>query len=258
MFEVIREYEKFPQVRAIAIGGSSAANTSDISSDIDVYIFVTEDIPVAEREKLVQKISSKYEVGGEYFGAGDEFFVDRLNIQFDVMFWNVNWFENIVSNVWEKFYPSNGYTTAFLYTLSVFNIVYDSDNWLQEVKNKLNRDYPEKLQKNIINRNIMLMKDKPFASYYEQIKKAIERNDVVSINHRIAGFLASYFDIIFALNKKFHCGEKRLVQYCKNNCQVLPEKFEENINDLLTQPNQDTLKILDEMVENLRSCWTNR
>lgn len=258
MFEVIREYEKFPQVRAIAIGGSSAANTSDISSDIDVYIFVTEDIPVAEREKLVQKISSKYEVGGEYFGAGDEFFVDRLNIQFDVMFWNVNWFENIVSNVWEKFYPSNGYTTAFLYTLSVFNIVYDSDNWLQEVKNKLNRDYPEKLQKNIINRNIMLMKDKPFASYYEQIKKAIERNDVVSVNHRIAGFLASYFDIIFALNKKFHCGEKRLVQYCKNNCQVLPEKFEENINDLLTQPNQDTLKILDEMVENLRSCWTNR
>lgn len=258
MFEVTREYEKFPQVKAIAIGGSSATKTSDISSDIDVYVFVTEDIPIAEREKLVQKISSKYEVGGEYFGAGDEFFVDKLNIQFDVMFWNVNWFENIVSNVWEKFYPSNGYTTAFLYTLSVFNIIYDPDNWLQGLKSKLNRHYPEKLQKNIINRNIMLMKDKPFASYYEQIKKAIERNDVVSINHRIAGFLASYFDIIFALNKKFHCGEKRLVQYCKNNCQILPKKFEENINDLLTQPNQDTLKILDEMVENLRSCWTNR
>lgn len=258
MFEILKEYENFSQVKAIAIGGSGAAKTSDCASDIDVYVFVTEDIPISEREEFVKKISSKYEVGGEYFGAGDEFFVDKSNRQFDVMFWNVNWFESIVSNVWEKFYPSNGYTTAFLYTLNIFDIVYDPDNWLQELKNKLNSDYPEQLQKNIIKRNMMLLKDKPFASYYEQIKKAIERNDIVSINHRIAAFLASYFDIIFAINKKFHCGEKRLVQYCKNNCKILPKKFEENINNLLIQPNERTLDILDEMVENLRDCWTNQ
>ena len=55
---------------------------------------------------------------------------------------------------------------------------------------------------------MMLLKDKPFASYYEQIEKAIKRDDKNSINHRISAFMASYFDIIFAKNKMLHPGEK--------------------------------------------------
>ena len=84
------------------------------------------------------------------------------------------------------------------------------------------------------------MKDKPFASYYEQIEKALTRNDFVSVNHRISAFLASYFDVIFALNETLHPGEKRLMNYAK-----------ENINSLLKEPHEDTLKILDNMVNSL-------
>jgi hypothetical protein len=98
----------------------------------------------------------------------------------------------------------------------------------------------------------MLMKDKPFASYYEQIEKAVKRNDVVSINHRITAFLASYFDIIFAVNELLHPGEKRLIQYAKDNCNILPDNFEENIKKLLIQSNFETLNILNDMVEKLR------
>ena len=94
----------------------------------------------------------------------------------------------------------------------------------------------------------MLLKDKPFASYYEQIEKALSRNDANSVNHRIAAFMASYFDIIFANNELLHPGEKKLVKYAKEHCAVSPENFEENIEKLLTQPNPDTLKILDDMV----------
>jgi hypothetical protein len=45
----------------------------------------------------------------------------------------------------------------------------------------------------------------------QQIAAAIRRNDTVSINHRVAAWLASYFDIIFAVNSRFHPGEKRLL-----------------------------------------------
>jgi len=251
MEKILNEYKIFKQVKAIAIGGSSAAKTSDMVSDIDVYVFVENDIPVADREILVKKYSSKYEVGGEYFGSGDEFYADSKNKVIDMMFWNTNWFESVVDNVWIKNYPSNGYTTAFLYTLSNFRIEYDPTGWLLNLQKKIKTDYPQKLKENIIKRNIMLMKDKPFASYYEQIEKALKRNDIVSVNHRISAFLASYFDVIFAVNELLHPGEKRLIQYAKNNCKILPKDFEENINNLLHQPNNQTLFILENMIEEL-------
>lgn len=249
---IIDEYKKFPEVKAIALGGSGVNNTSDNLSDVDIYIFVEKDIAIADREKIVKQCSSKYEVGGEYFGSGDEFFVDKLGRELDVMYWGVSWFENIINNIWFKHYPSNGYTTAFLFTLNNFQIIYDKDNWLKSLQNSIKTGYPNELKQNIIKRNMMLLKDKPFASYYEQIEKALNRNDSVSINHRISAFLASYFDIIFAVNELLHPGEKRLVQYAKNHCKILPDNFEENIDKLLVQPNTKSLNILNNMVENIR------
>ena len=249
---IINQYKDFSEVKAIALGGSGVNNTSDHLSDIDVYIFVDKDILVSSREEMVKRISSKYEVGCEYFGSGDEFLVDKLDCQLDIMYWNVNWFENIIENIWFKHYPSNGYTTAFLFTLNNFQIIYDTDNWLLNLQTSIQTEYPNELKQNIIKRNIMLMKDKPFASYYEQIEKAVKRNDVISINHRITAFLASYFDIIFAVNELLHPGEKRLIQYAKDNCSILPDNFEENIKKLLIQSNFETLNILNDMVEKLR------
>jgi len=250
--EIMEMYKNLSEVKGIAIGGSGANKTSDKLSDTDVYIFVEKDIPVETRNRIIKQYSSKYEVGGEYFGSGDEFFVDELNQQLDVMYWNTKWFESIVENTWVRHYPSNGYTTAFLFTLNNFQIIYDNDNWLKSLQNSIKTAYPPELKQNIIKRNMMLLKDKPFASYYEQIEKAIKRNDVVSINHRISAFLASYFDIIFALNELLHPGEKRLIQYAKANCKILPENFEKNINRLLIRPDTETSDILNDIIKNLR------
>ncbi|MDY6358276.1 MAG: nucleotidyltransferase domain-containing protein [Cyanobacteriota bacterium] len=249
---LLDEFKNFTEIKAIALGGSFSAKTFDKISDIDIYVFVESDITESERERLVKKYSSKYETGGEYFGSGDEFYVDKSGVVADVMYWDINWFEDCINNVWFKFYPSNGYTTAFLYTLNNFKIIFDTDNWLFNLQRSIQTPYPQKLKQNIIKRNMMLMKDKPFASYYEQIEKAIKRNDSVSVNHRIAAFLASYFDVIFALNEMLHSGEKRLLKYCCTNCKILPADFEKNINELLIQPNSRTLEILDKMTENLR------
>lgn len=247
----LNNYINLQNIEAIAIGGSTSAETFDNKSDIDIYIFSKTDIPVEVRADIIKPNSSKFEIGGEYFGSGDEFILDKLNKQLDIMYWNIEWFENVVNNTWVKYYPQNGYTTCFLYTLKNFNIVYDKNNWLLNLQEKINTPYPKKLKENIINRNLMLMKNKPFASYYEQIQKAILRNDIVSINHRISAFVASYFDIIFALNEQLHPGEKKLIQFAKNNCKILPKNFEENLYKLFEQPNIATLEILDCIVKEL-------
>jgi len=249
---IYAEYKKFPQTRAMALGGSGANKTSDEISDIDLYIFVDKDIPVKDRLEIAKKYSSNYETGCEYFGAGDEFMVDKIGQQLDVMYMDTGWFEKTTDDVWEKHQPSNGYSTCFLHTLKNLKILYDKNNWLKTLQNKLNKPYPKELKENIIKRNMMLMKDKPFASYYEQIKKAIKRGDKVSIGHRISAYLASYFDVLFAKNELLHPGEKRLVKYAKDNCKVLPDNFEEDINALLNGSNSDTLAILDNMTENIR------
>lgn len=251
MNDIIEKFSQITEVEAIAIGGSTTAKTFDNTSDIDIYLFSKNGIPIEKRKNIIEKISDKYEVGEEYFGSGDEFLCG--NTVFDMMYWDMKWFEDVVENVWVKHFPSNGYTTCFLYTLKNFKIVYDPSNWLKNLQDKINTDYPSELQKNITERNLMLMKDKPFASYYEQIEKAVYRNDINSINHRVAAFLASYFDIIFAKNRLLHPGEKRLINYAKENCKILPENFEENIEKLLSTQASDILPILDEIVQNLKS-----
>ena len=101
---IVDFYTSFEQVKAIAFAGSNSAKTSDNASDIDLYVFLDKDIEVEDRRNFVEKISSKFEVGGEYFGNGDEYFVDELGQQVDVMYWNTNWFENVVENTWIKNY----------------------------------------------------------------------------------------------------------------------------------------------------------
>lgn len=251
---IIDEFKKFEQVQSIAIGGSQKANTADFESDIDIEIFIDKEIPLNERLNIVKKYSSNYEVGGEYFGPGDEFFVDKMNKQLDVMYFDKNWIENIVNNVWKKHYPCNGYTTCFLFTVKNCELLYDKEGWLADLKKQLNVPYPKELKDNIIKRNMLLLKDKPFASYFAQIKKALIRKDLNSVNHRITAFMASYFDIIFANNELLHPGEKKLISYAKKHCKILPPNFEKNINNLLNQPNPDTLTILEDMVYKLKDC----
>ena len=155
-------------------------------------------------------------------------------------------------NVWIDANPSNGYTTCFLYTLSILDVKHDKTGWLENLKTQLNTPYPKKLQENIIKRNMMLLNDKPFASYSSQLQKAVKRNDFNSVNHRITAFLESYFDIIFAKNELLHPGEKRLVQYAKAHCRILPKDFEKNVNDLVVAPIDRKTQIASKMVENLR------
>jgi hypothetical protein len=72
-------------------------------------------------------------------------------------------------------------------------------------------------------------------AYRLQIEKAANRGDIVSISHRTAAFMESYFDILFALNRKTHPGEKRLIPLCLENCPILPADFEENLHRLFSQ-----------------------
>ena len=128
-----------------------------------------------------------------------------------------------------------------------------SDEKLSDAKSRFNMKYPLELKKNVIDRNMRLLHNS-MPSYDHQILKAIKRKDKVNLGNRVTAFMDSYFDVIFALNEVTHPGEKRLVQKCKEQCEILPNNFERNIEklfeDLYVNPNMieaDISEIIKEL-----------
>ncbi len=247
------EYCSLPEVIAAGIGGSSATKLGDNTSDIDYYLFVEQTPALEFRNQLVQRLSDRYEVGEHYFGDGDEYWATDIQTELDVMFFNRGWFEDNIRGVWQRYQAANGYTTCFAYTMQKLVTLRDEHGWIKEMKEILATSYPEQLRANIIKQNMMLICDKPFSSYYDQIKVAIGRKDYNSVNHRVAALLASYFDVLFARNSLLHPGEKRLVQFALEHCAVLPTNFAQDINDLCEVPSAEKLAVADRVITSLRA-----
>ena len=90
-------------------------------------------------------------------------------------------------------------------------------------------------------------------SFDTQIKKAENRCDLVSVNHRVTEFLASYFDIIFALNEMAHPGEKRMQSICSSECNILPNDFDVNLNRLFEGMFRENISsVISDMVNELK------
>lgn len=100
------------------------------------------------------------------------------------------------------------------------------------MQSKFNIEYPEELASAIIDKNLPLITES-IPSYLNQIEKAVSRGDTISINHRVAGYFGSYFDILYAINRLPHPGEKRLVNTSLKTCKKIPDNFKSSIDECL-------------------------
>ena len=216
-----------PQVEAICLGGSRAGENCDEKSDYDVYVYITEMIPENIRKEFLSECCSRIEIGNHFWEYEDNCTM-KDGIDIDILYRNLDEFCDGVANVVEKYNSYNGYTTCMWHNLLTCKVIYDKNGRIQKAKERFAVEYPEQLKRNIIDNNMKLLRT-AMPAYELQIKKAAERNDLVSINHRTTEFFASYFDVIFALNKITHPGEKRLVSLCQKQCKILPANFKENI-----------------------------
>ena len=255
MFELfIQELSNLPQIEAISLGGSRAGNRYDEKSDYDVYLYCTAPIPESTRKEILEKYCSYMELGNSYWELEDNCTL-KNGIDMDILYRDLDGFCQGIAEVVEQFHAYNGYTTCMWHNLLTCKILYDKNGRLTAAKERFQVPYPPSLKKNIISRNWNLLHN-AMPAYDAQIRKAAARGDLVSVNHRTAAFLESYFDILFALNEKTHPGEKRLVSLCRDNCSLLPENFEENLNSLFSHMfsspeilDQDIKRIVTELAK---------
>ena len=248
---LFREIAALPQVEAIALGGSRATGRSDEKSDYDVYVYITDSISPNDRRHILDQYCMYMEIGNSFWELEDDVTL-KDGIDMDIIYRNLTDFENMVESVVMKCNPWNGYTTCMWHNLITSKVIIDKTTRLTALQEKYRIPYPKKLKENIISNNLNLLSGM-LPSFDMQIKKAENRGDLVSVNHRVAEFLASYFDIIFALNEMTHPGEKRMQSICSAECSILPKNFDVNLNRLFEGMFRENISsVISDMVNEIK------
>ncbi len=208
--QIAAAYSSQPEVLAVVLSGSQATRVADAESDLDIYVYCDAVPSVASRVAIAQGRASMYEVDNRFWETGDEWLEAQTGVQVDVTFRTQLWIEEKLAKVLERFEPSLGYSTSIWHNVLVSKPLYDRVGWFEKLQRWARQPYPEQLADAIIRHNYAVLRG-AFDAYPRQLARAASRRDLVSLNHRTTALLASYFDVLFALNRSPHPGEKRLL-----------------------------------------------
>jgi hypothetical protein len=233
-------YSQLPVVQAVALAGSQTTGLAAAGSDIDLYIYSDEPVPLADRRRIATKSAARAEVDNQFWESGDEWIDRETGIKADLMFRSQNWLEEQIERVVIRHEASVGYSTCFWHNLLTSQVLYDRESWFADLQERATCPYPEGLRQAVVAKNFPIL-DRSLSAYTHQIEHAVLRGDLVSVNHRVAAFLASYFDILFAVNRVPHPGEKRLLALALELCPRRPADMPEQVTAFLraaagTQP----------------------
>jgi predicted nucleotidyltransferase len=224
-------YAAIATVETVVLSGSQTSGLGDGASDIDLYVYSRSPISLEERTRVATG-ARRAEIGNAFWEPGDEWVDGPTGISIDVMFRDCRWIEEQLDRVLKHHQASIGYSTCFWYNVLHSESLFDRYGWFGQLQERARVPYPEELRAAIIAKNLPLLRHN-MSSYIHQMELAIQRGDLVSLNHRCAVLLASYFDVLFALNRQPHPGEKRLVKFAEQLCSKRPANFRERIEELL-------------------------
>jgi hypothetical protein len=230
--QIAARYAQIPLVRAVAVSGSTTSQTAEPGSDIDMYVYVDSEIPLEARIAAAVPYRDDAEFNLQFWETTDNYVNAETSYALDVMYRWVSWTEGELDRLFAHPVGWIGYTTAIWHNLKTALPLFDRDGWFASVQARVHHPYPEALRRAIIDKNGAVLRRTMF-SYMQQIEKALQRGDLVSVNHRIAALLASYFDVLFALNRQPHPGEKRLLDFAERLCPLRPVTLRADIETAL-------------------------
>ncbi len=249
--QTIELLKQFEEIDAIVLGGSRVTGKADSTSDYDVYVYLNSPLSKEKRETALRETCEQLGIGKTFWGADWDECILKSGVPIEVTYENLEDTKNNLQNTLEKHIAWDGYTTCTCYVVFNATVLYDPKGRYAQMIKHFTMPYPEQLRRNIVSDNMALL-DGITPSYFHQIEKAIKRNDVVSVNHRVTAFVKSYFDVLFALNRTFHPGEKRLIEFAGELCEWLPVDFEKDLRGLLAaNGNEETLTIARRLILNL-------
>jgi hypothetical protein len=243
-------YAALPGVVAVVRAGSRENDVADEASDLDLYVYAESEPPLAARATVAAGARGAVELGNRFFEPGDEWIDAASGLAVDVMFRAPQWIEAQLDRVLVRHEASIGYSTAFWHNVLRSTALVDPTGFYAGLQARAAAPYPEPLRRAIVARNHPLLR-RNRSSFAAQLARAVARGDRVAQNHRTAAFLASLFDVIFALNRLPHPGEKRLVAIAQARCRLLPPDLARHVEGLFAPDPLPAVQALCDGVDRL-------
>jgi predicted nucleotidyltransferase len=249
--DIAAEFSKLEMVEAITLGGSLATGRANVGSDIDLNIYYNEPISLDVRTNIIEPRSSRMELGAPYWGSEDYWIEKESGVLVEAVY-ESKWPVDYLKDFFENNRAHMGFTTSVWHSLLKSKILFDRNGWFASVQKLADVSYPESLAKAIIRKNFALLRGS-LIEHPKQLALAVERNDVIHVHHRIDMMLACYFDIVFALNRKLHPGDKRMLEVTAA-FEHKPERMLEDVTGLLKE--KDFAKLqgrVDQLIDRLET-----
>jgi len=242
-----------PAVIAIAWAGSWTTGFAAARSDIDLYVYAENEMSLPLRTDIARRFAgpeSEIELDNRFWEPGDEWRDAASGIWIDVMYRTPDWVEDQLARVLDRHEASTGYSTSFWHNVRTSRSLFDCEGWFASLQSSAARPYPEELRTAIIAKNQPIL-GAIHSSYRSQIVAAMARDDMVAVNHGVSAFLASAFDVIFALNRVPHPGEKRMVEQAEARCPLRPALLRDQVLAILEPVESTIISGLDALVADL-------
>jgi Domain of unknown function (DUF4037) len=210
--EIASAFGAINGVEAVAWCGSAALGNTDDFSDFDLYVYTHGLLPVEAREAVIAKRAVERQLNNTFWEMEDEW-IEPGGKRFNSMYRGCTFALDEIEQRLSRNIALLGYTTAYCFSIANGFVLRDARGWLRSVQARLREPFPERLVRSIIAKNRPVLGGGMQSCYLAQIEAAIARGDVISLNHRTAVWIASYTDILFAVSRRYHPGEKRLQTY---------------------------------------------
>jgi hypothetical protein len=224
----------------IAIGGSYAKGSGDSLSDVDIYLFANEVLPATHRaERVVAELG--VESRPESWGADDPF------VQGGTDFWQAGqrvecWLRSTrevdttlracaggdVRREYVVWTVMGFLSYTALADVHSMRIVDDPHGVLARWKEAV-ASYPEALRQNVLGR---FMPEAAFWPENFHYRAAVQRVDVIYTSAIVQQVLQALIQVVFALNRAYFPGEKRLA-HAMVKLPVQPREFPDRVQKLL-------------------------
>jgi len=114
---IAARYSQLPQVETVAVAGSQTTGTADDSSDIDLYVYMSNKIHLSVHAHIATAKAEYAEVDNRFWEPGDEWIDADTGTHVDVMFRSVEWIEAQLDRMLRLHQASVGYSTCLWYNV---------------------------------------------------------------------------------------------------------------------------------------------